>query len=131
MTTTLQEQRETFSRGRRLVRLSGWMLGVNAFVMLSGLATIPIGLRRAWLDNDDATPAVIGAIAIFIGMIAFFWFTFAGRRMIRRSVHDVVAAGPLHEVPGTLRIGPAGPWLQASGVGAFLGFACPGHPSTS
>ncbi|HZM81625.1 MAG TPA: hypothetical protein VFC19_38365 [Candidatus Limnocylindrales bacterium] len=111
--TTLREQRATLARGRRLMRIAGRVLGVTGALMLVGLAALAIALWcDCWLDDSDATPAVIALIPLTAGLVTFFVLSLTARRMIGRSIKDV-AANPEEEVPETLRVGPARPWSGA------------------
>jgi hypothetical protein len=90
----------------------------SSAVLCGGL--VVVFLQPGWPDEADPTPAIALTILSTAGLVTFCVLALAARRLIGRSIKDVVAAGPDRPVPDTLRVGSARPWLYGAGIATFI-----------
>jgi hypothetical protein len=139
---------QALARGRRLMRVSMWMLG-GAWVSLVGfIGAGYVAATAGWIAEDDATILVTGLIIAIGFMVAMFVASRSGARLIRDSI-GTIADEPAADVPDVVCFGyrrplrliavavppyvavlvslpfwaPAGMWIYPVVMGS-LGLAC-------
>ncbi len=106
--TAEEENAAGVARGRRIIRIArGFLLG-SAIWMVLFIGGGVLAVQFGWLADDDATPALIGLAAAFVGMVVFFILNRRGTRLVGASIQGVVDA-PGAAIPECLQIGIARP----------------------